>query len=443
MKTEFGQQFLIDAYTGQGGFKDGEYLIRHPRETDEKFAIRKQLAVYPNYVKKVVDSYISHLFKQAPVRDVDSQAYMDFATGMGGMKPIGDTIEKAFLLSMISGTVFLVVDKPRESAVTRAEEIEKGLLPYVTIRTRQQLNSIVAGIQGNIEEISFIERQPDDEIVYRFFDRNSWKITSDPKGNRTLESGDHGLGVVPVVPLNSTKPISPSGIVSIAWCWDITALNWDIFNAWSEKKELFRNQTFSVFTMPFKNEEDIAKYSGMTMSTENALPYNPEHGGKPEFIAPPPDPVELYSSDISAMVKMIYELANLEFTGGVQGSGVALSYHFQEANRTIATFATQCERAEREIARLVCLWQETEYEGNIAYPRDFSVADLLEELQIVADSLTLDISDTFAKEIKKKFVSRILSEANERLLQKINDEIDGEGDPYKNRIDDELGRDQE
>jgi len=73
-----GEKFLMDAYTGKGGYLDGTYLIRHPRESDEKFNKRKKLAVYPNYVRKVVDSYLSHLFKKSPVRSIETQEYQDF-----------------------------------------------------------------------------------------------------------------------------------------------------------------------------------------------------------------------------------------------------------------------------------------------------------------------------------------------------------------------------
>ena len=35
-----GEQFLIDAYEGKGGFLDGRYLIAHPRESEEKLEKR-------------------------------------------------------------------------------------------------------------------------------------------------------------------------------------------------------------------------------------------------------------------------------------------------------------------------------------------------------------------------------------------------------------------
>ncbi len=66
------EQFLLDSYSGTGGFLDGSYLISHPRESQEKFERRRKLAVYPNYVKKVVDSYLFHLFKKSPIRSIET-----------------------------------------------------------------------------------------------------------------------------------------------------------------------------------------------------------------------------------------------------------------------------------------------------------------------------------------------------------------------------------
>ena len=135
-----GEKFLIDAYKGEGGFRDGSYLIPHPRESKEKLEKRKELATYPNYVKKVVDSYLSHLFKKSPIRSIETQEYQEFIQDVDKQGTyIDDFMRRRFKLAMITGTIYIIVDKPSGKAKTKLEEKKLGLRPYLAVRTPSQL----------------------------------------------------------------------------------------------------------------------------------------------------------------------------------------------------------------------------------------------------------------------------------------------------------------
>jgi len=41
-------RFAYEAYKGSGGFSDGAYLDQYPRESDEKYRVRRQIAYYAN-----------------------------------------------------------------------------------------------------------------------------------------------------------------------------------------------------------------------------------------------------------------------------------------------------------------------------------------------------------------------------------------------------------
>jgi len=436
-----GEKFLIDAYTGKGGFLDGNYLIPHPRESDEKFSRRKKLAVYPNYVKKVVDSYLSHLFKKSPVRSIETQEYQEFIQDVDKQGTyIDDFMRRSFKLAMITGTIFIIVDKPQGKAKTKLEEKQLGLKPYLALRTKSQLYNYTLDSYGRLSSITFIETQPDGTTVYRYFDTKSWIVSKDPERKKVQSQGEHKLGVVPVIPLHSTDPLLPTDLTAPPWILDIANLNFDLYNALSELRELFRNQTFSIFTIPVKDQADAEKLKDLTISTENAIPYNPEGGGKPDFIAPPPDPVQSYMQYIENLIQQIYRLANLEFTGGVQKSGIAKEYDWLEFNRTLTSFAQQCEQAEYKIANLVCKWQGTEFKGYIQYPRDFSIRNLAEELETAMNAITAQIlPPTGVVELRKKLSRDILGEfVDDKLLSRIDKEIEKEGQAYTIRMNEEL-----
>ena len=436
-----GEQFLIDAYEGKGGFLDGRYLIPHPRESKEKFQARVKFTRYPNYVKKIVDSYLSHLFKKSPVRSIETQEYQEFIQDVDKQGTyIDDYMRKSFKLAMIVGTIFIIVDKPPGKAKTKLEEKELDLRPYLATRLPSQVYKHSFDQFGRLASITFRENQPDGTIIYRYFDTEKWIISTDPEQKEIEGEGKHNLGVVPVVPLHSTDPLLPTSLTATPWILDVANLNFDLYNALSELRELLRNQTFSIFTIPVKEQGDAEKLKDLTISTENAIPYNPEGGGKPDYVAPPPDPAEIYMKYIEKLIDHIYRLANLEFTGGVQKSGIAKEYDWLEFNRTLTSFALQCEQAEYRIAELVCRWQEVEFEGYIQYPRDFAVKDLAEELEIGMNAITAQIlPPTGVVELKKKLTRDILGEfIDDRLLSQMDEEIEKEGQAYTTRVNEEL-----
>lgn len=440
-------EFLRDCYTGGGGFADGSFLIQHPRESDDKFARRKEAAAYSNYPRKILDSWISHLFRRAPQRETGLDVYNDFVLDCDrrGTR-LDQFLKRAARLSGLLGTVYLIVDKASEKAANRAEAAQKRLFPYLVTRTPDQVvtDSLKTDDSGAMVAIAFAEKDEEDSDRYRHFDLEGWKLTKDEGGDQVLESGAYDLGMIPVIPLHSTDPLEADQHLVTPWIWDVAVLAWSLFNRESELDEIFRAQTFSILTLPVRDLKDIEAYKSFDLSVENALPYNAEAAGQPDFIAPPDGPAKLYMERIEGLIRAIYALANLEFTSGVSGgtassSGIAMSYRFQEANRTIAEWAARIEAAEARIARLVGAWEGKEFEGEISYPRDFDVVDLERELKTAIDALTLEMGQRFNAELKKRTVRTVLGEGlDPETLKAIDDEIDA-GDVYDKQADRENG----
>ena len=149
------QRFLMDSYTGGGGYADGEYLVPYPRETEEKLAARRRLLYYPNYVRLITKTHHGYCWKRPPDRRYGTGTYELFCRDADGRgTKIDKVMARAQLLSWILGTVFIVVDKPQEMATNRAEEIEQRLYPYVVLRTPLDLADFHLGPRG-LERISF------------------------------------------------------------------------------------------------------------------------------------------------------------------------------------------------------------------------------------------------------------------------------------------------
>lgn len=433
MIDKTSDQFLLDAYSGKGGFKDGSYLVAHPRESDDKFARRKELAVYPNYCRKILNVFIGFLWAQAPQRGDTSDLYNDFLENSDGKGTALDAVLRDYQrLAVIMGTVYIIVDKSTEEAATRADEP----LPYLTVRFKSQVEDEVKDRFGEWESITFRETSGNENLL-RTFTRDGWRLEKD---KQIIDRGEYSLGRVPVVALHADKPLNPTDSSGDSFFFDLAQLNWDLFNLRSELRELLRSQTFSILSLPVATDKERESLKDLTISTENALAYNPANGGKPDFIAPPADPVNAYVEKVADTRLEIYQVANLEFVGGVQQSGVALSFHFQEANSSLRTLAEQCEVAEKEICDLVHLWQGQEAQGYIAYNNDFNLSDLAQSIAAAMDSVTLGLGETFERVIKKRIAKQILgNDVPPEDMAQIETEIDADGDVYADRMQQELG----
>ena len=129
-----GYDFLEDAYSGGGGFKDGRYLIPHPREDYEKLLNRKELAYYSNFVKPVVDSLTNPIFRKPIARDWEGQSHY-LSSFLEDVDKLGSSMnrfmKKAARLARLHGSIFIVVDNTAELDKTVAEATQKRAFPYL------------------------------------------------------------------------------------------------------------------------------------------------------------------------------------------------------------------------------------------------------------------------------------------------------------------------
>lgn len=441
MSTAFDRssdQFLLDAYTGGGGFQTGAYLVRHGRETDAKFLERQRVAEYPNYVRKIISIYSGFLFAAAPNRET-SDTFAAFAANADGAGR-GATLDMVMLnyhrLAMLMGTVYIIVDKPQGPALTRADE----RAPYLAMRMPGQITNWTMDDQGRLTKITFAE-QTDLGMVsrrtrYRTFTLDGWSVHDAANGDDQTDGGEYQLGRVPVVKLHSTLPLLTTDLRATPWSHDITQANWSLYNLLSELRELFRKQTFSILKIPVKDQDEAQRMQDLKIGTDNALLFNPDGGGDPGYIAPPDGPAKTYMEAIAAALARIYQQANLEFVGGIASSGVERKYQFAQTNRSLVEMAVLCEQAEMDILSLVAAWNGEDATGQkITYARDFDLSDLPADIQEALDSQSLGCGQTFDAEIRKRVARRMLGHnATDAKLEEIDKEIEAQGDPYGNRI---------
>jgi len=419
-------KFLSDAYYGKGGFKDGFYLIPHPRETPEKYARRKALAYYLNYVAPVVNSHVNPVFRKEPEREWKENQL--FSTFMEDADTLGTSftrfMKRAALIAKLQAVAFIVIDNVSDQPGNMADVLQQRALPYAYIVQRNHVIDYKANKAGRLIEISY---KVESEISLTAVTTDTWTWTtttwSCQYSDGTKKEGTHSLKRLPIVPLYS-RPMEPGKVLPQSEFYNIAKTNQRLYNLCSEIDEIIRNQAFNILTYPLPEGETEIKE--IVVSTENVLGYDGTLSNKPGYISIETGPLEQLRAERKDLVEEIYRMAELSHVTGVETkeSGVAKQWDFEQANQVLSDFALNCEETERDIARVFELWTNTKIDLSCKYSDDFGIVDVSAALDEVGKALDLQIGGKFDMEVKKKAAVVYLNDLPEDQFDAIIKDIE-------------------
>ena len=426
----FGYQLLRDAYFGTGGFETGAYLSKHKRESDEDYAFRRNNAYYLNYFAPIVNALVDPIFKKNPLRDYHGSAErfiknFSLDTDAAGTS-IQIFIKRAAVMAKVYGISFIVVDNARNvDSRSQQEMLQRRQFPYAYVLEPDNLEEYGIDKTGDLEYIKFkeIAHIESGTIQYRYvyFDRTAWKIWGD---GIALQQGTHNLGCVPVVPLFS-RMLEQKTMRPAPELLPIARTAKALYNHCSWLGEILRNQTFPLLTIPSLDAKDLV------IGTNNALGYNPDYSHEPNFIAPPSDPATILQNQIASLVQEMYRMANLSFvisTTQNNNSGIARQWEFERTNQQLSNFAAQCAHAETAIMNLVAKWVNEDITYTVAYPDNFGIVDVTEELTQAQAVLDMGLGDGLREEVLKKVLAAycpdIPDERFDELVEQLQKQTD-------------------
>ena len=429
----FGYQLLRDAYFGSGGFETGAYLSKHKRESEEDYTFRRNNAYYLNYFAPIVNALVDPIFKKNPLRDYHGSAERIIKSFSLDADAAGTNIQifikRAAVMAKVYGISFIVVDNARNvDSRSQQEMLQRRQFPYAYVLEPDNLEEYGIDKTGDLEYIKFkeIAHIESGTIQYRYvyFDRTSWKIWGD---GIALQQGAHNLGRVPVVPLFS-RMLEQKTMRPTPELLPIARTAKALYNHCSWLGEILRNQTFPLLTIPSLDAKDLV------IGTNNALGYNPDYSPDPNFIAPPSDPATILQNQIASLVQEMYRMANLSFiisTTQNNNSGIARQWEFERTNQQLANFAAQCAHAETAVMNLVAQWVNEDITYTVAYPDNFGIVDVTEELAQAQAVLDMGLGDGLREEVLKKVMAAYcpdmpderFDELVEQLQKQTNDKM--------------------
>lgn len=324
------------------------------------------------------------------------------------------------------GSMLLLVDMPSSMPQDGESQLSERAAPYWTSIVPERVSDYLLGDDGKFIFVefsgSYIKADGEPVSVTWHFDRTMWAVfENDDRGERKVIDDDiHGLSECPVLIFTERGEFPCIGsFASIAY------LSRRLFNLNSELDEILRGQTFSLLTMQVRDdisEEEklnIAKTTGETVGTSNMMMHT---GSTPAFIAPPDGPARVYLDRIDKMEQRI-DSAGLSPSGSnAQESGYALQMRFAAINAELSRFAGRMEDLERRAWSLSAEWLGLAEQADIAWPRDFNIADSEQELLILQQMQASAMpGSTIRQQQRRVVVTQFNGADDDAISEMVND----------------------
>ena len=424
-------EYFIRSYNGGYDYMVGQYLNRYNLELDNEFNQRLANTPCDNHCKNIIQIYSSFLFRVKASRNFGSMAeepslesFLKDADLDGNS--FNNVIKQAQNYASIYGHCFMVLDKPKVTTNTRADEIEQDIRPYLSIITpenvldwnfKREINGKYTLDYLKIREE--VDRQGGTYMRIWYLDRVDTVYMKDDRTEPSIiDTADNLIGKIPAVILYNAK--SHKRGIGQSDLQDIADLQKSIYNEFSEIEQLIR----------LTNHPSLVKTPSVNASAGAGaiieMPDEMEPNLKPYLLQPSGQNLTSLMDSINHKVEAINRLAH---TGAIRttrnqiNSGIALQTEFELLNARLSEKADNLQIAEEQLFKLYALFQNTEFDGEINYPDTFNIRDYASDLAFYQQAKAINIeSPTLQKEIDKEIARSVVDD--DEQLNVIFDEID-------------------
>jgi hypothetical protein len=424
-------EYFIRSYLGGKEYQDGKFLQPYQLEFENEYHKRINFTPLDNHCRNIIDIYSSFLFRVEPVRqlgsleeDMSVEQFKDDADLEG--RSFSALMREAQRFASIYGHVWLLMDKPSTNVMTRAEELDQGIRPYLNIYTPE--NVLDWHYQRNdagyyyLDYLKIREEQTAEGEYYKlwYLDKIDCVFVSTTNRDepKLISSLPNPLMKIPAVILyNQRSPMRGLGVSDLT---DVADLQKSIYNEFSEIEQIIRlsNHPSLVKT----KDTDAGAGAGSIIE----IPENLDANLKPYILQPSGSNLDGVLRSINHKVEAINRLTHvgtLRATAERVQSGIALRTEFELLNARLSEKSKLMELAEEQIWRLFADWQETVFDGEIEYPESFDIRDWATDLELLQQAKASNIkSATFAKEIDKQIARTVIED--DTTLEQIDIEID-------------------
>lgn len=443
-------EFYLRSYMGGQDYIDGRYLTRYIKESEEDYDRRLELTPLDNHCKNIVHIYSSFLWRVPPTRVfnslTDNVALEPFLNDcdLDG-RSFNAFMREAQVWSSVYGHVWLMMDKPKSNAGTKAEEMAQEIRPYMTMFTPENVadwryertpsGRFELAYLKVIESVIELDDM-EEEVYYRVWDKEFISLWQVSDGKSTLlEQEINPLGAIPAVFLPANRSVERG--VGISDLSDAAYMQKAVYQELSEIEQLIRISNHP--TLVKTHATDASAGAGSVIN----MPDDMDASLKPFQMQPSGANLDAVRNAITDKVESINRMSHMGAVRGTQAitqSGVAMQTEFQMLNAKLSEKADILELTEEQLWGLFCEWQEITPDVEVFYPDAFDLRDYDKELTFLQQLRSSGVqSITLAQEIDKKISDLIL---DDELLAKAHLEIEATTQTL-GQFDDEADADEE
>ena len=425
-------EFHLRSYLGGNHYKDGQYLVQYLNEDKNEYSRRLELTPIDNHCANVIHIYSSFLWKNPPTRQYNSLENNPILEPMMrdvdlDGRSLDSFMKEAQIWSAVYGHVWIIVDKPKSNAGTRAEELAQDIRPYLNLYTPENVfdwrwERTESGRQRlvylKVREQIIRETATESIAHFRVWTEDTvelYEVSNETE--RLLETMDNPLGEIPAVFLPAARTnIKGVGKSDIA---DIALMQKAIYQELSEIEQLIRISNHPTLVKTY--DTDASAGAGGIVNMPEELDPNL----RPFMMQPSGANLQAVMESIDKKTEQINRMAHLgavRGTDAVKASGIALQTEFQLLNARLAEKADLLQLSEEQIWYFVCLWSDITPDVEVNYADSFDIRDYPNELLFLQQARASGVqSPTFAREVDKMIVDLIL---DDELLHQAHEEID-------------------
>lgn len=422
-------QYLMESYTGGEEYRNAANLTRYLLETNSEYASRLRTAALQNHCSSVISVYTSYLYKTPPQRDwgnlKDTQelaVFLKDADHEG--RSFNNFMKDCASLSSVFGLVWAVVAKPHSGAVTRADEMNMGIRPYVSLLTPLAVLDWRWSNKGTgsyeLEYFKYIEDINGSSTTVKewYQDRIiSTLVTQDKIVSKTEEP--NGMGHISIVPIYNRRSLTRGiGISDIS---DIADSQRMIYNLLNEAEQSIRLDAHPSLA---KTQNTIASAGAGSIVQ---MPEDLDPGLKPYILQSSGANIDSIIKTIEVLVEGIDKMANVgavRSTQSRQMSGVAMATEFTLLNARLAEKGMELELAEEHIIKHFAHYLGMEWDGAVYYPDNFNIRDDAAELDKLLKAATAPVnSEEYRREVARQIAAIVVDKDDTEIYEKIIGEI--------------------
>ncbi|MDP2319582.1 MAG: hypothetical protein Q8O42_09630 [Acidobacteriota bacterium] len=434
---------FLDAYDGQGGFLDGEYLDRYPREVEAEFTKRKAAARYHNYSETLCNLYSRKIFSrpiERRVSDEDLKAWLTNVDGAG--TDMSTFVSQVLTRALAAGHCGALCDMT-QAAPTGPSKADQQAAVYLTQYLPPDIQDWRVEADGSLAAVKLREQvdstnlldahaDGDEAVRMLLWDRESW-VRVPHRTTDAIESDVHLLGLVPFAVL-TPKPLQRWPLVGKSLLGNANVIR-ALFNRAAEEDQVLRDQAFSMLTINVPAEGDVEKVKtqlGSETGTTRALVTQ----GQADYIAADMNVPKAIRDNIAYLVQEIYRMAFMKSTRESleAESAEAIRLKHDELNDYLVSIADQCERLEKQLIRFWCAWTSASEEQaqakfdsldlTINYAQEFFLTDIEQDLKAWAVGLKMELGKTMEKRLRLRAAHRLEPNLSEDEKAEVEKEIE-------------------